>query len=65
MTLSDARELLGLTEGLVTDLQTWGWEDDSTVLRGGWDAWLARGVELQRRLRAELEPGLDVEFKPE
>ena len=62
---SDARQLLGLTEELVTDLQTWGWEGDSPRPRGGWDAWSARGAELHRRLQSELGPDWVAVFKTE
>lgn len=65
LTPSSARGLLGLSEGLVADVWTWGQEEDGPRPAGGWDAWLARGAELRVRLQAELGPDWHIEFKPE
>lgn len=63
MTPAQARDLLGLSRELVADVWTWGQEEDSPVLHGGWDAWSARGTDLHRRLQAELGPEWEVELK--
>ena len=65
LTPSDARELLGLSGRLVADVWACGQEEDSPRPAGGWDAWLARGTELHVRLKAELGPEWQIEFKPE
>ncbi len=64
LTPSAARDLLGLSDDLIADVWTWGQEGDSSSAQGGWDAWLARGVDLHQRLQAELGPDWDIEFKP-
>lgn len=65
LTPDAARNLLGLSEGLVADIWTWGQEEDSPTPAGGWDSWLACGIALHVRLQTELGIDWDVEFKPE
>ena len=60
-----ARDVLGLGDDLVDDLQQWGWEDDYVKgPPGGWDAWHDRGVDLRRRLQAALGPEFEIVFLP-
>lgn len=66
LTPDGAREVLGLDEVLINDLQEWGWQGDSTEpVPGGSSGWRERGVDLHRRLQEALGPDFEVEFIPD
>jgi hypothetical protein len=62
LTPVDAREDLGLDDGLVDDLVQWGQEADYQFLPADWDE---RGVELHQRLQQALGSDYEVDFIPD
>jgi hypothetical protein len=66
LTPDDAREVLGLGDDLINDLQVWGWQGDSTEpVPGGLSGWRERGADLHRRLQEALGPGYEVRYVAE